>query len=108
MAMIMTTMGMGIMGTTIAEAGAAIAANAAVELDGSGRVITKSAGVTVGRLMPGSVAAAAGATQGFSLKSLHPAPCVPDQAAMNSFHLRTMYWFSSMTEFQQATLPMRS
>lgn len=50
----------GIMGTTIAEAGAAIAANAAVELDASGRVITKSAGVTVGRLMPGSVAAAAG------------------------------------------------
>jgi gamma-glutamyltranspeptidase/glutathione hydrolase len=31
-----------------------------------------------------------------------------DQAAMNSFHLRTMYWFSSMTEFQQATWPMRS
>ena len=30
------------------------------------------------------------------------------QAAMNSFHLRTMYWFSSMTEFQQATAPMRS
>ena len=31
-----------------------------------------------------------------------------DQAAMNSFHLRTMYWFSSMTAFQQATEPMRS
>ena len=30
------------------------------------------------------------------------------QDAMNSFHLRTMYWFSSMTEFQQATEPMRS
>ena len=29
-------------------------------------------------------------------------------AAMNSFHLRTMYWFSSMTAFQQATDPMRS
>ena len=50
----------GILGTTIAEAGAAIAANAAVELDASGRVITRSAGVTVGRLMPGSVAGAAG------------------------------------------------
>ena len=31
-----------------------------------------------------------------------------DQAAMNSFHLRTMYWFSSITAFQQATAPMRS
>ncbi len=31
----------------------------------------------------------------------------PPQAAMNSFHLRTMYWFSSITEFQQATAPMR-
>ncbi len=50
----------GVMGTTIAEAGAAIAANAAVELDASGRVITKSAGVTVGRLMPGYTAGAAG------------------------------------------------
>ena len=28
--------------------------------------------------------------------------------AMNSFHLRTMYWFSSITAFQQATAPMRS
>ena len=27
---------------------------------------------------------------------------------MNSFHLRTMYWFSSITAFQQATRPMRS
>lgn len=49
-----------VIGTTIAEAGAAIAANAAVELDSSGRVVTRSAGVTVGRLMPGSVASAAG------------------------------------------------
>lgn len=49
-----------VMGTTIAEAGAAIAANAAVELDASGRVVTRSAGVTVGRLMPGYTAGAAG------------------------------------------------
>lgn len=49
-----------VMGTCIAEAGAAIAANAAVELDSSGRVVTKSAGVTIGRLAPGSVAGAAG------------------------------------------------
>ncbi len=37
-----------------------------------------------------------------------PPEPVRDQAAMNSFHLRTMYWFSSITEFQQATRPMRS
>ena len=49
-----------VMGTAVAEAGAAIAANALVELDSSGRVVTKSAGVTVGRLAPGSVASAAG------------------------------------------------
>jgi hypothetical protein len=49
-----------VMGTAIAEAGAAIAAGAALEYDASGRVITRSAGVTIGRLAPGSVAAAAG------------------------------------------------
>ena len=49
-------------GTVIAEAGAAIAAGAAVELDALGRVITRSAGVIVGRLAPGSVAAASGDT----------------------------------------------
>ena len=27
---------------------------------------------------------------------------------MNSLHLRTIYWFSSMTDFRQATLPTRS
>lgn len=49
-----------VMGSAIAEAGAAIAANAALELDASGRVITRSAGVTIGRMAPGSTAAAAG------------------------------------------------
>jgi len=44
------------LGTTIAESGAAIAVGAALELDASGRVITRSAGVTVGR----ACAAAAG------------------------------------------------
>lgn len=49
-----------VMGTTMAEAGAAIAAGAALELDSSGRVVTKSAGVTIGRMAPGYTAAAAG------------------------------------------------
>lgn len=49
-----------VQGTVQAEAGAAIAANAAVELDSSGRVVTKSAGVTVGRLCPGYTAGASG------------------------------------------------
>jgi hypothetical protein len=40
-----------VLGTTPAEAGAAIAAGAALELDASGRVITKAAGVTVGRAL---------------------------------------------------------
>jgi hypothetical protein len=45
-------------GTSIAESGAAIAIDAALELDASGRVITKSAGVTIGRAL--STASAAG------------------------------------------------
>ena len=49
-----------VMGTALAEAGAAISAGAAVELDSSGRVVTKSAGVTVGRLAPGYTAGASG------------------------------------------------
>lgn len=40
-----------VLGTTVAEAGAAIAVGAALELDASGRVITKSAGVTVGQAL---------------------------------------------------------
>lgn len=49
-----------VIGTAIVEAGAAIAANALVEADASGRAVTKSAGVTLGRLAPGESAAAAG------------------------------------------------
>ena len=49
-----------VLGTVQAEAGAAIAANAQVELDASGRVVTKSAGTAVGRLLPGYTASAAG------------------------------------------------
>lgn len=49
-----------VIGTTIVEAGAAIAANALVEADASGRAVTKSAGVTLGRLTPGQSATAAG------------------------------------------------
>jgi hypothetical protein len=49
--------GVDVDGTTIAEAGAAFAVDVALELDAAGRVITKAAGVTVGRAMQ----AAAGA-----------------------------------------------
>ncbi len=45
-----------VLGTTIAEAGAAVAAGAALELDSSGRVITKSAGVTVGHALGAAAA----------------------------------------------------
>lgn len=38
-------------GTAIVEAGAAIAAGAALETDASGRAVTKSAGPTVGRAL---------------------------------------------------------
>lgn len=48
-----------VLGTTIAEAGAAIAAGAAVEVDNLGRVITLAAGVKVGRMAPGQAAAGA-------------------------------------------------
>lgn len=40
-----------VLGTAVAEAGAAITAGAALELDSSGRVITKASGVTVGRAL---------------------------------------------------------
>lgn len=49
-----------VLGTSVIETGAAIAANAFVETDVSGRAITKAAGVTLGRLAPGEVATAAG------------------------------------------------
>jgi hypothetical protein len=47
----------GAMGTTIAEAGAAIAVDAALELDASGRVITRSTGVAVARALGAATAA---------------------------------------------------
>lgn len=49
----------GAVGSTIAEAGAAFAVDAALELDAQGRVIAKAAGVTVAR----ALGAAAGAGQ---------------------------------------------
>jgi hypothetical protein len=49
-----------VLGTAIVEAGAAMSAGALVETDASGRAITKSTGVTVGRLAPGESASAAG------------------------------------------------
>jgi hypothetical protein len=48
------------LGTEVVETGAAIAAGALVETDATGRVITKAAGVAVGRLAPNEVATAAG------------------------------------------------
>lgn len=49
-----------VLGTAIVEAGAAIAAGAAVEINASGKAVTQSAGVTVGRLAPGESASADG------------------------------------------------
>lgn len=49
-----------VIGTAIVESGAAIAANALIESDASGRAITKAAGVTLARMAPGQVATAAG------------------------------------------------
>lgn len=48
-----------VLGTTVAEAGAAIAVGAAVEVDNLGRVITLASGVKVGRMAPGQAAAGA-------------------------------------------------
>jgi hypothetical protein len=45
------------LGTAIAEAGAAITAGSLVELDASGRVITRSAGAIVGRALTAAGAA---------------------------------------------------
>jgi len=49
-----------VIGTAVVETGAAIAANALIEADASGRAVTKAAGVTLARLAPGEVATAAG------------------------------------------------
>lgn len=48
-----------VLGTTEAEAGAAIAVGAAVEVDNLGRVITLASGIKVGRMAPGQAAAGA-------------------------------------------------
>lgn len=40
-----------VLGTAVGEAGAAIALGAALEFDALGRVITKAAGVTIGRAL---------------------------------------------------------
>lgn len=49
-----------VIGTAIVEAGGAIAAGAAVQVDASGRAVTLAAGEKVGRLAPGAVATQAG------------------------------------------------
>ena len=46
-----------VLGSTVAEAGGAIAIGAALELDASGRVITRAAGVTVGSALGAAAAA---------------------------------------------------
>lgn len=49
-----------VLGTTVVTAGGAIAADAALEVGADGKAVTLAAGVQVGRLAPGSVAAADG------------------------------------------------
>jgi len=49
-----------VIGTAVVEAGAAIPAGTAVEVDAQGRAVPQSTGVTLGRLAPEAVAAAAG------------------------------------------------
>ena len=46
-----------VLGTAIAEAGAAIAVGAALEVDNQGRVITRNTGATVGRTLAAAAAA---------------------------------------------------
>lgn len=46
-----------VLGTAIAEAGAAISVGALIEIDGSGRAITRSTGVSVGRALTAAAAA---------------------------------------------------
>lgn len=48
-----------VLGTTVAETGAAVSAGAAVEVDSQGRVVPLSSGTKVGRMAPGQVAAGA-------------------------------------------------
>lgn len=47
----------GVLGTVIAEAGAAFAIGAALELDAQGRLITKNTGVTVAHALAAATAA---------------------------------------------------
>ena len=49
-----------VIGTSVVDSGAAIAANALVQTDATGRAITKAAGATLARMAPGQVATAAG------------------------------------------------
>lgn len=49
-----------VLGTTVVTAGGAIAADAAVEVGAGGKAVTAASGVKVGRLAPGSSAAADG------------------------------------------------
>lgn len=49
-----------VQGTTIVTAGAPIAAGAQIQVGSAGKAITKAAGIAVGRLAPGAVAAADG------------------------------------------------
>lgn len=49
-----------VLGTAIAEAGAAIAAGAALGFDASGRVVTWASGSVIGRMAHGYTASAAG------------------------------------------------
>jgi hypothetical protein len=48
-----------VLGTCIAEAGAAVAVNALLEFDSSGRVVTRSTGAIVGRAITAGSAAGA-------------------------------------------------
>lgn len=52
-----TRVSVAVTGSTVAEAGAAVALGAALELDALGRVITKATGVTVGSALGAAAAA---------------------------------------------------
>lgn len=49
-----------VLGTSVVETGGAIAANALVETDASGRAVALAAGTVLARMAPGEVATAAG------------------------------------------------